>query len=101
MEDKNISSDIKKNIKKITKRVKRIMTPAIEGMTVKQERACLSDIRSNAGDITADYVLENGWTAGDFSLKYIMGHQNKRKSKHKSNDTIKKTSSTVDHDHSV
>ena len=73
--------------KKTNKRVKRIMTPAIEGMTVKQERACLSDIRSNASDITADYILENGWTAGDFSLKYIMGHQNKRKSKNKLNET--------------
>lgn len=60
---------------------KRIMTPAIDGMTVKQERACLSEIRANAMDVTADYILENGWTAGDFSLQYIMGHQNKRKSK--------------------
>lgn len=82
--------------KKTTKRVKRIMTPAIEGMTVKQERACLSDIRSNASDITADYILENGWTAGDFSLKYIMGHQNKRKSKNKFNESTKKNSSTFD-----
>ena len=90
MEENNIPEN-KKN-----RRLKRIMTPAIEGMTVKQERACLSDIRSNAGDITADYVLENGWTAGDFSLKYIMGHQNKRKSKNKINDP-QKTSLTSDH----
>ena len=66
---------------------KRIMTPAIQGMSVKQERACLSEIRANAMDVTADYILENGLTAGDFSLKYIMGHQSKRKSKNSKQKT--------------
>jgi len=63
------------------KKNKRVMTPAIKGMSVKQERACLSEIRSKAGTITENYILQNGWNAGDFSLKYIMGHQTKRKTK--------------------
>lgn len=60
---------------------KRIMTPAIKGMTVKQERACLSEINARADDITDQCLLKNGWTAGLFSLKYIMGQQIKRKLK--------------------
>ena len=60
---------------------KRIMTPAIRGMSVKEERACLSEIRSNAGIITDGFILQNGWAAGDFALEYIMGHQTKRKTK--------------------
>lgn len=69
------------NNKDEKKKNKRVMTPAIKGMSVKQERACLSEIRSNAGKITENYILQNGWNAGDFSLKYIMGHQTKRKTK--------------------
>lgn len=60
---------------------KRIMTPAIDGMSVKEERACLSEIRSMASSIKHDHVLTNGWTAGSFALAYVNGHQNKRKSK--------------------
>lgn len=60
---------------------KRVMTPAIDGMSVKEERACLSEIRSMASTIKHDYVLTNGWTAGSFALAYVNGHQNKRKSK--------------------
>ena len=56
----------------ITKcRSKRVMTPAVDGMTVKQERSCLSEIRTNAADIKADHVLSNGWTAGNFALCYF------------------------------
>lgn len=65
----------------IHEKKKRVMTPAISGMTVKQERSCLSEIRSKSENITDTCLLKNGWTAGEFSLKYIMGHQLKRKIK--------------------
>ena len=57
------------------------MTPAVDGMTVKQERACLSEIRTNAADIKAEHVLSNGWTAGNFALCYLMGQNRKTKDK--------------------
>lgn len=60
---------------------KRVMTPAIDGMTVRKERACLSEIRALSPYITYEYVLSNGWTAGEFALRYVTGHHNKRKSK--------------------
>jgi len=60
---------------------KRTMTPAIADMSVKEERTCLSEIRSRAVSIKHEYVLKNGMTAGAFSLKYVMGHHIKRKSK--------------------
>ena len=60
---------------------KRVMTPAIGGMTVKEERACLSEIRARSPDINYQHVLENGWTAGKFALQYVTGHHRKRKSK--------------------
>lgn len=60
---------------------KRTMTPAIADMSVKEERMCLSEIRSLAPNIYHEYKLRNGMTAGAFSLKYVMGHHIKRKSK--------------------
>lgn len=66
--------------KKCTER-KRVMTPAIDGMTVRKERACLSEIRALSPDITYQHVLSNGWTAGEFALRYVTGHHRKRKSK--------------------
>lgn len=60
---------------------KRVMTPAIDGMTVKEERACLSEIRTLSPDITYEHVLSNGWTAGKFALRYVTGHHRKRKTK--------------------
>ena len=62
---------------------KRVMTPAIDGMTVRKERACLSEIRALSSNITYEYVLSNGWTAGEFALRYVTGHHNKRKLKTK------------------
>lgn len=64
---------------------KRVMTPAIDGMTVRKERACLSEIRSLSPNITHQHVLSNGWTAGEFALRYVIGHHRKRKSKSKKN----------------
>lgn len=66
--------------------VKRVMTPAINGMTVKEERACLAEIRKLSATITYKDSMFNGWTAGQFALKYVTGHYRKRKSKEKNSD---------------
>lgn len=60
------------------------MTPAVDDMTVKEERACLSEIRESNKDMTYKHTLHNGWTAGHFALKYVTGHYRKRKNKEKS-----------------
>lgn len=60
------------------------MTPAVDDMSVKAERACLSEIRENNEEITYRHCLHNGWTAGHFALKYVTGHYRKRKNKEKS-----------------
>ena len=60
---------------------KRTMTPAVNEMTVREERACLSEIREKGNDINYKHRLQNGWTAGDFALKYVTGHYRKRKNK--------------------
>ena len=62
---------------------KRVMTPAVDEMTVKEERACLSEIRENNAEISHKHRLHNGWTAGYFALKYVTGHYRKRKGKEK------------------
>ena len=71
---------------------KRKMTPAIVDMSVKEERTCLSEIRSRP-DIKASDILSNGWTAGRFALRYILGHRKKRKSKNNNNLNDNPTSS--------
>lgn len=71
---------------------KRVMTPAIDGMTVRKERACLSEIRALSPDITYLHVLSNGWTAGEFALRYVTGHHRKRKSKTQKEEECVKTS---------
>lgn len=48
--------------------IKRTMTPAIADMSVREERMCLSEIRSMAPNTHHEYVLRNGMTAGAFSL---------------------------------
>ncbi len=60
---------------------KRVMTPAITNMTVKEERACLSEIRKLGPDVNHEYVLSNGWTTGKFALMYVTGQHIKRKAK--------------------
>ncbi|CAM9131876.1 unnamed protein product [Hapterophycus canaliculatus] len=62
---------------------KRVMTPAIESMTVKEERACLSEIRKLGSDVDHQYLLSNGWTMGKFALMYVTGQHVKRKTKTK------------------
>lgn len=64
---------------------KRTMTPAVHDMTVKEERACLSEIREHGGKISHKHRLQNGWTAGGFALKYVTGHYRKRKNKEQPN----------------
>ena len=60
---------------------KRVMTPAIKDMTVKDERACLSEIRKLGKSVNHHHVLSNGWTTGEFALKYVTGQHVKRKAK--------------------
>ena len=60
---------------------KRVMTPAIKDMTVKDERACLSEIRKLGRSVSHHHVLSNGWTTGEFALKYVTGQHVKRKAK--------------------
>lgn len=62
---------------------KRVMTPAIENMTVKEERACLSEIRKLGADVDHQHILSNGWTTGKFALMYVTGQHVKRKTKTK------------------
>ena len=62
---------------------KRVMTPAIENMTVKEERACLSEIRKLGSEVDHHHILSNGWTTGKFALMYVTGQHVKRKTKTK------------------
>lgn len=62
---------------------KRVMTPAIENMTVKEERACLAEIRKLGAEVDHQHLLSNGWTTGKFALMYVTGQHVKRKSKSK------------------
>lgn len=62
---------------------KRIMTPAIENMTVKEERACLAEIRKLGAEADHLHILSNGWTTGKFALMYVTGQHVKRKTKAK------------------
>ena len=62
---------------------KRVMTPAIENMTVKEERACLSEIRKLGAEVDHQHLLSNGWTTGKFALMYVTGQHVKRKTKTK------------------
>ncbi len=60
---------------------KRVMTPAIGDMTVKDERACLAEIRKLGRGVSHQHVLSNGWTTGRFALEYVTGQHVKRKAK--------------------
>ncbi|CAM9106282.1 unnamed protein product [Ectocarpus sp. 12 AP-2014] len=62
---------------------KRVMTPAIENMTVKEERACLSEIRKLGAEADHQHILSNGWSTGKFALMYVTGQHVKRKTKTK------------------
>lgn len=64
-----------------TVKKKRVMTPAIQSMSVKDERACLSEIRKLGANVSHTHVLNNGWTTGKFALMYVTGQHVKRKAK--------------------
>lgn len=70
-----------KNEKRVVAKKKRIMTPAIENMTVKDERACLSEIRKLGPGVSHHHILSNGWSTGKFALMYVTGQHVKRKAK--------------------
>lgn len=61
----------------------RVMRPSVSGMTVQQERTCLSEIREIGSGMDPHYVLSNGMIAGDFALRYISGHHKKRQDKNR------------------
>ena len=63
---------------------KRVVYPAVPFMTVKEERKCLSEIRSYGDNIPDHFVLSNGMKAEEFALMYVLGHQLKRKEKQQS-----------------
>lgn len=67
----------------VSQQGKRVMTPAIENMTVKEERACLSEIRKLGAEADHQHILSNGWTTGKFALMYVTGQHVKRKIKTK------------------
>ncbi|CAN0567179.1 unnamed protein product [Ectocarpus sp. 12 AP-2014] len=71
---------------------KRVMTPAIETMTVKEERACLSEIRKLGAEVDHQHILSNGWTTGKFALMYVTGQHVKRKIKAKKTERAFKKS---------
>ncbi|CAM9205203.1 unnamed protein product [Pylaiella littoralis] len=77
---------------------KRVMTPAIENMSVKEERQCLSEIRKLGDDIDDKHLLSNGWTTGRFALMYVTGQHIKRKTKAKENaktNALNKTNAKI------
>tara|TARA_B100002051_G_C16743827_1_gene646117 strand:- start:2003 stop:2320 length:318 start_codon:yes stop_codon:yes gene_type:complete len=63
-----------------TKTKKKIQS-SIEALSVGDERRCFNQVRRAADYITEDTLLWNGWSAGSFALKYIIGHHSKRKKK--------------------
>ncbi|CAM9282873.1 unnamed protein product [Ectocarpus sp. 4 AP-2014] len=62
---------------------KLVMTLAVEGMSVQEERAGLTEIRSMTSATTHEFVLAKGWTTGRFAPAYVNGRQNERKVKEK------------------
>ena len=74
----------------------RLMRPSVEGMTVQEERACLSQIREIGTGIDPHHVLSNGMVAGDFALKYISGHHKKRQNKNRKHVQVNPTTGKVE-----
>lgn len=64
-------------------KIKRVMSPAISFMSVKDERKCLNQIRKCEDQIDNEYKLWNGIKAVDFALMYTLSHHLKRKTKGK------------------
>lgn len=79
----------------VGRKTKRVMTPAIENMSVKEERRCLSEIRKLGDDIGDKHLLSNGWTAGRFALMYVTGQHVKRKTKTKTKTIAKKKTGPI------
>eukprot|EP00899_Mesostigma_viride_P000431 jgi/Mesvir1/10389/Mv10587-RA.1 len=51
------------------------MSASIPDMSVGDVRKCLNEIRRLGPGATSGHVLAtNGWTAGDFALKYLLGN---------------------------
>eukprot|EP00899_Mesostigma_viride_P011564 jgi/Mesvir1/20408/Mv12312-RA.1 len=50
-----------------------IMSTSIPDMSVGDVRKTLNELRKLGASATVDHKLHNGWTAGDFCLKYVLG----------------------------
>ena len=60
---------------------KKSIQSAIPELTVGDERKCFNQIRKAANYIKPESLLYNGWPAGEFCLRYVLGHYSKRKRK--------------------
>lgn len=58
---------------------KKVMSSSIPELTVGDVRKCLNQIRRKGHAIQSQHLLQNGWTAGDFALKYLLGNSSTRK----------------------
>lgn len=60
---------------------RRRMQPAVFGMSVKEERKALHEIRNLEDPQTTDILQCNGMSIGTFALRYICGHHSSRRNK--------------------
>eukprot|EP00899_Mesostigma_viride_P010601 jgi/Mesvir1/19542/Mv18062-RA.1 len=68
--DSGVETEPKKN---------KVMSSSIPELTVGDVRKCLNQIRRKGQAIQSQHLLQNGWTAGDFALKYLLGNSSTRK----------------------
>jgi|FLMP01.1.fsa_nt_emb hypothetical protein len=59
------------------------MKSCVVGMSVREERKVLSELREQGEDVSLNFILSNGMKAGDFALHYVIGHHKKRQDKHR------------------
>lgn len=82
-----------------TPQPKRVQS-SIKGMSIGDERKCLNQIYRLASKddnvcIDPNWLLQNGQTAGSFSLNYVVGHYQKRRSKMQQKAATKCTITTT------
>jgi hypothetical protein len=82
-----------------TPQPKRVQS-SIQGMSIGDERKCLNQIyrlasKDDNAHIDPNWLLQNGQTAGSFSLNYVVGHYQKRRSKMKQKADNKCTITTT------
>eukprot|EP00899_Mesostigma_viride_P024931 jgi/Mesvir1/5622/Mv15640-RA.1 len=60
------------------------MSTSIPDLSVGDVRKCLNEIRKLGAAATVDHKLANGWSAGEFALKYLLGNYTPNSKKEKS-----------------